>query len=187
MEESKTVMEQFNKYASEGVQCSIDHGDNAVPAGSVDFFNRHGYMVIKNICDFKNLSLEESQLKIQNLLEDIFNKKLYNTFYSEDIQYSSQHLSKEKGKKFCEISVCAQIDSNLNSPWKFCLQTLSGRERYVKLKNNWGVVYMGCEIDTWTQPLPSNYNKLKNFVRKILFKPDDTYVKRGLFCFKSNP
>lgn len=55
MVESNPIMEQFNKYCEQGLQCSIDPGDPAVPFGAREYFDRHGYMIIKNLCDPKEL------------------------------------------------------------------------------------------------------------------------------------
>lgn len=55
MVESKPIMEQFNKYHQQGLQCSIDPGAPAVPLGAREYFDRHGYMIIKNLYDPKEL------------------------------------------------------------------------------------------------------------------------------------
>jgi hypothetical protein len=55
MVESKPIMEQFNKYYQQGLQCSIDPGAPAVPEGARDYFNKHGYLIIKNLYDPKEL------------------------------------------------------------------------------------------------------------------------------------
>ena len=53
MIEVNPIFEQFNKYP--GLFCSIDPGDEAVPYGARDYFNRHGYLIIKNLYDPKEL------------------------------------------------------------------------------------------------------------------------------------
>jgi hypothetical protein len=55
MVESKPIMEQFNKYHEQGLQCSIDPGAAAVPVGAREYFDKHGYMIIKNLYDPKEL------------------------------------------------------------------------------------------------------------------------------------
>lgn len=55
MVESNPIMEQFNKYHEQGLQCSIDPGAPAVPLGAREYFDRHGYMIIKNLYDPKEL------------------------------------------------------------------------------------------------------------------------------------
>ena len=49
------ILEQFNKYHEQGLSCSIDRGDRQVPHGARDYFDRHGYMIIKNLYDAKEL------------------------------------------------------------------------------------------------------------------------------------
>jgi len=55
MIEVKPIMEQFNKYHQQGLQCSIDPGAPAVPLGAREYFDRHGYLIIKNLYDPKEL------------------------------------------------------------------------------------------------------------------------------------
>lgn len=55
MVESKPIMEQFNKYHQQGLHCSIDPGAPAVPQGAREYFDKHGYMIIKNLYDPKEL------------------------------------------------------------------------------------------------------------------------------------
>lgn len=52
MVESKPVMMLFNKYHKQGLQCSVDLD------GSGSYFDRHGYMIIKNLYDPKELFSE---------------------------------------------------------------------------------------------------------------------------------
>lgn len=53
MIEVKPVFEQFNKYP--GMLCSIDFGSREVPYGARDYFNKYGYLIIKNLYDPKKL------------------------------------------------------------------------------------------------------------------------------------
>ena len=55
MVEPKPIMEQYNKYHEQGLQCSIDPGAPAVPQGAREYFDRHGYLIIKNLYDPKEL------------------------------------------------------------------------------------------------------------------------------------
>lgn len=51
------AMEQFNKYHKQGLQCSFDPfaGDRSIPEGARTYFEREGYMIIKNLYDPKKL------------------------------------------------------------------------------------------------------------------------------------
>jgi hypothetical protein len=55
MVESKPIMEQFNKYHKQALQCSIDPGAPPLPQGACEYFDNHGYMIIKNLYDPKEL------------------------------------------------------------------------------------------------------------------------------------
>ena len=48
-------MEQFIKYQKQNLQCSIDGECRPVPEGARDYFDRHGYMIIKNLYDAREL------------------------------------------------------------------------------------------------------------------------------------
>lgn len=43
------AMEVYNKYADIDLSCSIEHFDPFVPYGARDYFQRHGYVLVKNI------------------------------------------------------------------------------------------------------------------------------------------
>ena len=49
------AMEYYLKYYPQKLQCSIDRGDDPVPKGAKDFFDRHGYLIIKNLYDPEEL------------------------------------------------------------------------------------------------------------------------------------
>ena len=47
--EVEPTLETFKKYQKQDLQCSVDPGDSAVPEGAREYFNRHGYLIIKNL------------------------------------------------------------------------------------------------------------------------------------------
>ena len=51
------AMEQFNKYHKQGLRCSFNPfvGDVAIPEGARTYFEREGYMIIRNLYDPKKL------------------------------------------------------------------------------------------------------------------------------------
>lgn len=53
MELAARIFEDFRAYPD--MQVSIDPGDEPVPEGAKDFFNRHGFLVIKNFIDPEEL------------------------------------------------------------------------------------------------------------------------------------
>lgn len=222
MVESKPIMEQFNKYSSQVLKCSIDSGDDAVPEGARQFFKRHGYLIIENLYDPQKLKTdipnlsgqinyygslnkfnhnpEESQVpgslarysyppykeihsQIRLILEDILGEQLYNTYYYDRIYRKDQRLVRHKDRDACEISVSVQISSNTTQPWGFCLETLQGEERYINLKDGWGLLYMGCDVEHWREPLQSKYGKLHRILRKIIRKTDDTFHHQVFFHY----
>jgi len=216
------IMEQFNKYSDQSLQCSIDPGSPAVPEGAREYFKKYGYLIIKNLCNPKDLyspvpeergqinyygSLdlfdhepEESQVrgslarydhpqykeihsKIRIILQDILGEELYNTYYYDRFYFNDQKLVRHKDRDACEISVSVQVSSNKNQSWSFCLQTLEGKEIAINLKDGWGLLYMGCEVEHWRDPLVSRHGKVKRIINGILRKPDDTYWHQIFFHY----
>jgi hypothetical protein len=53
--EYSPILEQFNKYSNQGLYCSIDKNAPPAPFGSREYFERHGYVIIKNLYDPKEL------------------------------------------------------------------------------------------------------------------------------------
>lgn len=218
----RPIMEQFNKYAEQGLQCSIDPGAPGVPEGARQYFKKHGYLIIKNLYDANELKTEipnlsgqinyygsldkfhhspeeqqvpgslarysyppykEAHSKIRLILEDILGEKLYNTYYYDRIYRAGQQLVRHSDRGACEISVSVQISSNLGEPWSFCLETLEGKEIAANLQDGWGLLYMGCRVEHWRDPLKSKNGKLKRGLYKILRKPDDTYWHQVFFHY----
>jgi hypothetical protein len=218
----KPIMEQFNKYHEQGLQCSIDPGAPGVPEGAKQYFKKYGYLIIKNLWNPKELYAtvpkergqinyygsvdkfhhdpEERQVngslaryshpqykeihsKIRLILQDILGEELYNTYYYDRFYFKGQRLVRHKDRDACEVSVSVQISSNANQPWPFCLQTLEGKEIAANLQDGWGLLYMGCEVEHWRDPLESRYSKLGRLTNKVLRKDDDTYWHQIFFHY----
>jgi len=123
--------------------------------------------------------------------ENILGRKLLPTYYFDRIYYPSQQLHKHLDRDSCEVSVSIHLSTNLKKDWPFNLET---RTWYTnkKMKDLWkigekvsiclnpgdAIIYMGCEIPHWRDPLPSRYNKLIRF-----FKEDDTYYHQLFFHY----
>jgi hypothetical protein len=218
----RPIMEQFNKYVNKELQCSIDPGAPAVPFGAQEYFKRHGYLIIKNLWDPKELyhevpnergqinyygsvdkfhhEPEERQVngslaryshpqykeihsKIRLIVQDILGEELYNTYYYDRFYFEGQRLYRHSDRDACEISVSVQVSTNSEQPWSFCLQTLEGKEIAANLKDGWGLLYMGCAVEHWRDPLESRYNKYGKVLNKILKKKDDTYHHQIFFHY----
>lgn len=218
----RPIMEQFNKYAGKGIHCSIDPGAPAVPVGAQKYFKKHGYLIIKNLWDPKELyhevpkergqinyygsidkfyhDPEEKQVngslaryshpqykeihsKIRIILQDILGEELYNTYYYDRFYFEGQRLYRHSDRDACEISVSVQISTNASKPWPFCLQTLEGKEIAANLENGWGLLYMGCNVEHWRDPLESRHGEYKKKLNNILRKRDDTYHHQIFFHY----
>lgn len=88
--ELRPTMEQFNKYHEQGLQCSIDNNSPAVPLGAKQYLDRHGCMIIKNLCD------------PEELFHPIVVKKEENNFDKEQLNQFGHFLNKDLSDK-CSI------------------------------------------------------------------------------------
>lgn len=129
----------------------------------------------------------EAKEKVENIL----GRKLYTTYYLDRIYYPNQQLYKHLDRDACEISVSIHLSSNLKENWPFKLET---RTWYTnkKMKELWkegeeveilfnpgdAIIYMGCEVPHWRDPLKSRHNKLSR-----IFKKDDTYYHQLFFYY----
>jgi hypothetical protein len=68
-------------------------------------------------------------------------------------------------------------------PWPFGLKTLQEEEVAIELQDGWGLIYMGCDVEHWRDPLSSRYNKLGRFINKIIRKPDNSYWHQIFFHY----
>ena len=118
-----------------------------------------------------------SQIRLK--LEKIIGEELYNTYYYDRFYFSGQRLDRHTDRDACEISLTYQISANSKKKWPICVQTPDGEERYIELNDGDAVLYKGCEIDHWREPLFSRHN----FIQKLLIKNDDTYHHQVFFHY----
>jgi hypothetical protein len=216
------ILEQVLEYGDQNLQCSIDSFAPKVPEGARQYFKKHGYLIIKNLYDVKELyhsvpmergqinyckdskkfhhNPEEKQAKgslvryyhpqyieihsrIRLILQYILGVELYNTYYYDCYYFTGQGLDRHADHDSCKISVSIQISSNTSRPWTFCLQTLENKEIGINIEDGWGIVYMGCNVEHWRDPLKSKYNKAAQLANTILRKQDDTYYHQIFFHY----
>lgn len=201
--ELRPTMEQFNKYHEQGLQCSIDNNSPAVPLGAKQYLDRHGCMIIKNLCDPEELfhpivvKKEENnfsirydypqykliQSKIQIILEDIIEEKLHSNYCYDTFHFKGHEITKHISNDPNEIIVCVQISTNLNSSWPFYIDISNNEDHFINLKNGWAVVYKGFERTTWRTPVDSRHGKFKQLFNNIIGKKDDTYYHQVFFHY----
>lgn len=209
----------FKKHEELGIYYSSD--ENATEDNR-SFFDKNGYMIIKDIVDPRDLfskpsyqrgkfsyygSLdkfsylpEEEQVrgslsrylhpehkqyhnKVRLVLEKILKEKLYNTYYYDRFYYHHQPLFRHIDRETCEISISIQVSTNSNEPWPLCLETHEGKEVYINIENGWGILYKGCELEHWRNPMKSRYSKFQKTFRKFLKWDDDTYHHQMFFHY----
>lgn len=202
IKEINPVMEQFNLYAKQGLLCSIDLDDECVPKGAVDFFNRHGYLIMKNLCDAKeikknisnfrrknklknlNLTYIKYQSEIGKILQDLFEKEIISAGYCEKITFIDNEIVNDYKQNEYEFSVNLQISSNLNSPFRLYLQSLLGQKNYINHQDDLGILLNDKKIDIWSDKIETKYNSIEKFIRKIFLMPDNTYQHQVIFYYR---
>ena len=122
-----------------------------------------------------------SQIRLK--LQKILGKELYNTYFYDRFYWKSQKLYRHTDRDACEISLTYQISSNSKKPWPIYFETPQGEEKYVELQDGDAVLYKGCERDHWREPLPSRYNIIQKFKRRVKNLPDDTYHHQVFFHY----
>jgi hypothetical protein len=125
----------------------------------------------------------EIHSRIRLILQDILQEELYNTYYYDRFYFNGQRLVRHTDRDACEISVTVQVSSNFLFSWALGLKNLSGEEIAVNLKDGWGMVYMGCDVEHWRDPLPSRYNRFGRFMNKLIRKKDDSYWHQIFFHY----
>ena len=123
---------------------------------------------------FKQLSL-----KIKQVIENITEKKLYETYYYDRFYYSGSELYRHIDRSSCEISVSANISSNLKENWAFELESPLKGNLKIYLSPGDAILYKGCEVLHWRSEMKSNLNNLQ----KILGIKDTSYYHQIFFHY----
>lgn len=158
----------FQSY-SKDFKFNITHDeDNQVP-GSSSHYN-----------DPKYKSL---QFEIKNKLQDILGKRLYKTYYYDRIYYQGQALFPHFDRPSCEVSITMHLSSNISKPWPLGFVDENGKEKYVEMNSGDAILYLGCDVEHFRNPLKSRYGKRQQFIRNLLKKKDDTYYHQIFFHY----
>lgn len=114
---------------------------------------------------------------IKPIIETILDMELYPTYFYDRFYFTGQQLKRHADREACEVSVTLQISSNRpkDDPWPIWFEKPNGEEVAALLADGDGVIYKGCEIEHWRDPLESRYNKVQRSLRKIRRLDDDTY------------
>jgi len=102
---------------------------------------------------------KESYYKVKRKLEDLIKKPLLTTYYYDRYYFNSMELKKHADRGACEISVSIHISSNLKEQWGFKLIDVEGNEEEIFLNAGDGLLYKGCELCHWRDPMPKEYRR----------------------------
>ena len=102
---------------------------------------------------------KQSYYEVKRKLEDLIKKPLLTTYYYDRYYFSGQELTKHADRDACEISVSIHISSNLKEQWGFKLIDVEGNEKEIFLNAGDGLLYKGCELCHWRDPMPKEYSR----------------------------
>lgn len=109
---------------------------------------------------------KESYFKVKRRLEEIIQKSLSTTYYYDRFYFEGQELTRHIDRDACEISVSIHISSNIKDPWGFKLIDFDGNEKELFLNPGDGLLYKGCEVCHWRDPMPGKRNKISKWLGK---------------------
>jgi hypothetical protein len=106
--------------------------------------------------------------QIRLILEDLFGRKLYNTYYYDRFYFPGLDLVKHVDRPSCEISVSVNVSSTLGSDWAFWAETPNGTKSFNTNPGD-GIIYKGCEIPHWREKMPTPWFKKDAYYHQIFF------------------
>lgn len=193
--EKGSGLEFFNKYGYLVIRGIYDH-NNLIETppkerGSFSYYgstekysyNQEEGQVNGSLSRYNHPKYKDAHTQIKLTLQKILGEELYKTYYYERFYFTNQKLTRHKDRDACEISFTFQVSSNLDKSWPIFFLTPQGEEKYVLLKNGDGILYKGCDIEHWREPLPSRYNLSEKFINKLTFRKDDTYHHQVFFHY----
>lgn len=152
-------------------------------SNTIEAFNSSGYVVIPNFVDIQSIStiskyLENSLNRGQlsgsdgmssyckyadplievllnnhtNTVGEIVGKDLSPTYSYARVYLKSDELNPHIDRPACEYSVTVNVASE-GQPWPFFLEDLKGQKREVILNPSDAVIYKGCEVVHWREPM----------------------------------
>jgi len=137
-----------------------------------DCFSRYNYPPYQHI---------HNNIRVQ--VEKILGIDLFNTYYFDRFYFVNQELTKHFDRDACEISVSLHISSNTKHCWPLFFKSSNGKINKVNMKEGDGVIYLGCDIEHWREPLESKYSKIQRKINSWLKKSDDTYYHQIFFHY----
>ena len=120
---------------------------------------------------------------ILKLIENILEMDLLPTYYFDRFYYKGQELSRHTDRPSCEISATVQISTNREDAWPIWFQLPDNTENSVSMKDGDMVIYKGCDIVHWREPLQSKYGIMNKFLNNLQKKVDDTYHHQIFFHY----
>jgi hypothetical protein len=155
IKQAPTIMEKHNAL---GVYFSIDEGYPAVPYGAIKYFEKYGYLLVKdlynsgyfkndydkilrknNICSIFSEDYYKCFEEIKNILESVFDTSLYKkSYYDKFFTTSSGNL--DYFNQNSNICVRYQLSSNSNKTIVY-IETDTNEIHEVNLCNGGALIY----------------------------------------------
>ena len=104
-------------------------------------------------------SYKEAYYEVKNKLQEIIKSSLSPTYYYDRYYFPGMELTKHADRDACEISVSIHIGTNIKTKWPFKLIDVEGNEQALFLEPGDGLLYKGCELCHWRDPMPTEYER----------------------------
>ncbi len=146
-------------------------------------FNPTEHQVNGSYSVYNNPNYRNLHRLIKQSLQNILNIDLHPTYFYERFYYAGQELVKHTDRPECEISVTLQVSSNSDESWPIYFMCPDSTTKTVSMKNGDAVIYKGCDIPHWREPLKSKYSKLQRKWKNFRKVDDDTYHHQVFFHY----
>jgi hypothetical protein len=124
--------------------------------GKIIFSTEDEPQVGGSFSSYRNPIYRELFYETKQKIEKILSMSLEPTYYFDRFYFQGQSLSPHVDRESCEVSVSIQLSTNAQTLWPLWFKKPDGTYDCVTLKSGDGVIYKGCEIEHWRDPLGSD-------------------------------
>jgi len=102
---------------------------------------------------YQNPMCEAILLQMRRTIEDATGLRLVPTYAFARVYRWGDDLKKHKDRPACEISATLTLNFKSKELWPIWVKTVEGKDHPVKLDIGDLMIYRGCEVEHWREPL----------------------------------
>ena len=121
---------------------------------------------------------------VKDIVEKIIHEKLYPTYYYDRFYFKGSELVRHTDRPSCEISVSLNISSNTDYDWPIWYELGNGQQHELVTKPGDGVLYKGCVLPHWREPLKGNKDTYYHQIFFHYVRRDGPYLH---YAYDANP